>query len=106
MTGGALDGERICRQFDRLGQQPKKKGDGGVTKPNKQQQKMLNKLEEIGELKDVAVHPDGYVGLRLADLRLYIEENGRLRYFDGASSDTNPGAYVGLIRLRERVADG
>ena len=77
-----------------------------MTKPNKRQQKMLNKLEEIGELKDVAVHPDGYVGLRLADLRLYIEENGRLRYFDGASSDTNPGAYVGLIRLRERVADG
>ena len=72
--------------------------------PNKQQQKMLNKLEEIGELKDVAVHPDGYVGLRLADMRLRIEENGRLRYADGPSSDTNSGAYVGLIRLRERAA--
>jgi hypothetical protein len=72
--------------------------------PNKQQQKMLNKLEEIGELKDVIVR--GAVILRLGDMRLRIEENGRLRYFDGASSDTNPGAYVGLIRLRERVAGG
>ena len=72
-------------------------------KPNKQQQKMLSKLEEI-ELKDVIVRGD--VLLRLADMRLRIEENGRLRYFDGESSDTNSGAYVGLIRLRERVAGG
>ena len=64
------------------------------------------KLEEIGELKDVAVYADGYVGLRLAGMRLRIEENGRVRYFDAESSDTNPCAYVGLIRLRERVADG
>ena len=40
-----------------------------------------------------------------ADMRLRIEENGRVRYFD-AESDTNLGAYVGLIRLRERVAGG
>ena len=73
-------------------------------KPNKQQQKMLNKLEEIGELKDVIVRGD--VVLRLADMRLRIEENGRVRYSDGESSDTNSGAYVGLIRLRERVAGG
>ena len=73
-------------------------------KPNKQQQKMLNKLEEIGELKDVIVRGD--VVLRLADVRLRIEETGRVRYFDGESSDTNSGAYVGLIRLRERVAGG
>ena len=72
-------------------------------KPNKQQQKMLNKLEEI-ELKDVIVRGD--VLLRLADMRLRIEESGRVRYFDGESSDTNSGAYVGLIRLRERVAGG
>ena len=70
--------------------------------PNKQQQKMLNKLEEIGELEDVSVRGD--VVLRLADMRLRIEETGRVRYLDGESSDTNPGAYVGLIRLRERVA--
>ena len=73
-------------------------------KPNKQQQKMLAKLEEIGELEDVSVRGD--VVLRLAGMRLRIEENGRLRYFDGESSDTNSGAYVGLIRLRERVAGG
>ena len=73
-------------------------------KPNKQQQKMLNKLEEIGELKDVSVC--GAVVLRLADMRLRIEENGRVRYFDGESSDTISGTYVGLIRLRERVAGG
>ena len=70
--------------------------------PNKQQQKMLNKLEEIGELEDVSVRGD--VVLRLADMHLRIEETGRVRYLDGESSDTNPGAYVGLIRLRERVA--
>jgi hypothetical protein len=73
-------------------------------KPNKQQQKMLNKLEEIGELEDVIVRGD--VVLRLADMRLCIEETGRVRYFDGEPSDTNLGAYVGLIRLRERVAGG
>ena len=72
--------------------------------PNRPQQKMLNKLEEIGELKDVIVRGD--VVLRLADMRLRIEENGRVRYADGESSDTNPCAYVGLIRLRERVAGG
>ena len=72
--------------------------------PNKPQRKMLAKLEEIGELKDVIVR--GAVILRLADMRLRIEENGRVRYFDGDSSDTNSGAYVGLIRLRERVAGG
>lgn len=72
--------------------------------PNKPQQKMLAKLEEIGELEDVSVLGD--VVLRLAGMRLRIEESGRVRYFDGASSDTNSGAYVGLIRLRERVADG
>jgi hypothetical protein len=72
--------------------------------PNKQQQKMLNKLQEIGELKDVIVRGD--VVLRLADIRLRIEESGRVRYVDGESSDTNSGAYVGLIRLRERVAGG
>ncbi len=72
--------------------------------PNKHQQKMLKKLEEIGELKDVIVRGD--VILRLADMRLRIEESGRVRYFDGESSDTRPGAYVGLIRLRERVAGG
>lgn len=75
-------------------------------KPNKQQQKMLNKLEEIGELKDVAADRHGDVTLQLADMRLRIEENGRVRYFDGESSDPNSGAYVGLIRLRERVAGG
>ena len=73
-------------------------------KPNKPQQKMLAKLEEIGELEDVSVRGD--VVLRLAGMRLRIEETGRVRYFNGASSDTNSGAYVGLIRLRERVADG
>ena len=72
--------------------------------PNKQQQKMLAKLEEIGELEDVSVHGD--VVLRLAGMRLRIEENGRLRYFDSESSDTDPCSYVGLIRLRERVAGG
>jgi hypothetical protein len=72
--------------------------------PNKPQQKMLTKLEEIGELEDVCVRDD--VVLRLAGMRLRIEETGRLRYFDGASSDTNSDAYVGLIRLRERVAGG
>ena len=64
----------------------KKDGEGPM-KPNKQQQKMLNKLEEIGELKDVSVRGD--VVLRLADMRLRIEENGRVRYVDGDSSDTN-----------------
>jgi hypothetical protein len=73
-------------------------------KPNKQQQKMLAKLEEIGELEEVSVRGD--VVLRLAGMRLRIEETGRVRYFDGASSDTKSGAHVGLIRLRERVADG
>ena len=63
-------------------------------KPNKPQQKMLAKLEEIGELEDVSVRGD--VVLRLAGMRLRIEENGRVRYFDGASSDTNPGAFEGL----------
>ena len=72
--------------------------------PNKPQQKMLAKLEEIGELEDVSVRGD--VVLRLADMRLRIEETGRLRYFDAESSDTKAGAYVGLIRLRERVAGG
>ena len=72
--------------------------------PNKQQQKMLNKLEEIGDLEDVIVRGD--VVLRLADMRLCIEETGRVRYFDGEPSDTNSGSYVGLIRLRERVAGG
>jgi hypothetical protein len=81
-----------------------KKDDEGPMTPNKQQQKMLNKLEEIGELKDVIVR--GNVVVRLGDTRLRIEENGRVRYFDGESSDTNPGAYVGLIRLRERMAGG
>ena len=71
--------------------------------PNKPQQKMLAKLEEIGELEDVSVRGD--VVLRLAGMRLRIEKNGRLRYFDGESSDTSSGAYVGLIRLRERVAE-
>ena len=75
-----------------------------LMKPNKQQQKMLNKLEEIGELKDVSVR--GAVVLRLAGMRLRIEENGRLRYFDGGSSDATSGTYVGLIRLRERAAGG
>jgi hypothetical protein len=37
-------------------------------KPNKQQQQMLNQLEEIGELKDVIVR--GAVILRLGDMRL------------------------------------
>ena len=73
-------------------------------KPNRPQQKMLAKLEETGELEDVSVRGD--IILRLADMRLRIEENGRVRYFDGESSDTNSGAYVGLIRLRERVAGG
>ncbi len=73
-------------------------------KPNKQQQKMLNKLEEIGELKDVIIRGD--VTLRLANIRLLIEENGRVRYFGGESSNGSSGAYVGLIRLRERVAEG
>ena len=73
-------------------------------KPNKHQQKMLNKLEEIGELTDVIVRGD--VILQLADIRLRIEETGRLRYFDDESSDRKSGAYVGLIRLRERVAGG
>ena len=72
--------------------------------PNKRQQKMLAKLEEIGELEDVIVGDD--VILRLADMRLRIEEGGRVRYFDGESSDTNSDDYVGLIRLRERVAGG
>ena len=40
--------------------------------PNNPQQKMLNKLEEIGELKDVSVR--GAVVLRLADMRLRIEK--------------------------------
>jgi hypothetical protein len=71
-------------------------------KPNKQQQKMLNKLEEIGELTDVTVR--GAVILRLADMRLRIEENGRVRHLDGESSDTTSGAYIGLIWLRERLA--
>ena len=71
-------------------------------KPNKQQQKMLDKLEEIGEVKDVSVR--GAVVLRLADMRLRIEENGRVRYLEGESSDTDSGTYVGLIWLRERVA--
>ena len=53
--------------------------------PNKPQQKMLAKLEEIGELEDVSVRGD--VVLRLAGMRLRIEKNGRLRYFDGESSD-------------------
>lgn len=70
--------------------------------PNKAQQKMLAKLEEIGELEDVSVRGD--VVLRLAGMRLRIKETGRLGYFDGASSDPNSGAYVGLIQLRERVA--
>ena len=61
--------------------------------PTKPQQKMLVKLEEIGELEDVSVRGD--VFLWLAGVRLRIEENGRVRYFDGASSDTNSGAYVG-----------
>jgi hypothetical protein len=73
-------------------------------RPNKQQQKMLNKLEEIGELKDVIIRGD--VTLRLANIRLCIEENGRVRYFDAESSNRSSGAYVGLIRLRERVAEG
>ena len=72
--------------------------------PNKPQQKMLAKLEEIGELEDVSVRGD--VVLRLADMRLRIEENGRVRYYDAESSDATSGAYVGLIRLRERVAGG
>jgi hypothetical protein len=63
---------------------------------------MLNKLEEIGELKDVSVR--GAVVLRLADMRLRIEKNARVRYFDGESSDPNLGAYVGL--MCERVAGG
>ena len=67
-------------------------------KPNKQQQKMLAKLEEIGELKDVSVQGD--VILRLAGIRLRIEKSGRVRYFDSELSDTNPCGYVGLIRLR------
>ena len=75
-----------------------------MLKPNKQQQKMLKKLEEIGELKDVIVRGDVVLGL--ADMRLRIEENGRVRYFDGESSDADSCAYVGLIRLRERVAGG
>ena len=40
--------------------------------PNKPQQKMLAKLEQIGELEDVSVRGD--VILRLADMRLRIEE--------------------------------
>ena len=48
----------------------------------------------------------GAVVLRLAGMRLRIEENGRLRYFDGGSSDATSGTYVGLIRLRERAAGG
>jgi hypothetical protein len=73
-------------------------------KPNKPQQKMLTKLEEIGELKDVIVRGD--VTLRLADIRLRIEESGRVRYFDAESPNGSSGAYVGLIMLRERVAEG
>jgi hypothetical protein len=73
-------------------------------KPNKPQQKMLNKLEEIGELKDVIIRGD--VTLRLANIRLRIEENGRVRYFDAESPNRSSGAYVGLIMLRERVAEG
>jgi hypothetical protein len=73
--------------------------------PNKPQLKMLAKLEEIGELEDVSVRGD--VVLRLAGMRLRIEATGRVRYFDGASSDSSSGLapYVGLIRLRERVAE-
>jgi hypothetical protein len=57
-------------------------------KPNKQQQKMLNKLEEIGELEDVIVRGD--VVLRLADMRLRIEETGRVRYFERRGNSLPP----------------
>ena len=39
-------------------------------KPNKQQQKMLNKLEEIGEPKDVIVR--GALTVMLADASRFI----------------------------------
>jgi hypothetical protein len=67
------------------------------------QQKMLAKLEEIGTLEYVTMN-GGDVVLQLSGMRLRIEQTGRVRYADGASSDRNSGAFVGLIRLREQVA--